>query len=415
MRRHVRWFGAFLVALAMLVTACGGGGTAPTGQAGTSEGSEGGGGGEPIRIGVITSITGSQSAFGLAHQRGYSIALDEINAKGGVLGRKIELDYCDDTSKPDQAVQCVSKLVDEDHVPVILGSYSSESTYAIVPVVTQKQVPLIVPTAVAANVTQTGSQWVFRICATSNDYAKAMVDFLVHNGAPKTMAIVYENTNFGQSNDKSMEAAAQAGGIEIIDEEAYNAGSPDYKSLLQKVKAKNPDVIYFASYLLDAVTLMHQARQVDLNVKYFTAAGTGFSAAEFPTEDKGAGKDAEYTFSVNQWLPDASWPGSKEFDQNFVQRFGEHPAYHAMEAYAALYVAVAAIEKAGALEPAAIQSALRDLDTMTAFGPVRFDQTGQNSHPVLISQVQHGQYVTVWPADAASAQPIYPTPPWSER
>jgi len=89
-----------------------------------------------IRIGVVTSLTGSNAAFGQAHKNGYTIALEEINAKGGLLGKKVELDYYDDQSHPDQAVQGVSKLVDQDHVPIILGAYSSESTRAIVPVVT---------------------------------------------------------------------------------------------------------------------------------------------------------------------------------------------------------------------------------------------------------------------------------------
>src|SRR5215470_1285341 len=93
------------------------------------------------KIGVITSLTGSQAAFGEAHKNGYAIALDEINSKGGVLGKKLELDFYDDQSKPDQAVQGVSKLVDQDQVPMLLGSYSSESTKAIVPAVAQRETP----------------------------------------------------------------------------------------------------------------------------------------------------------------------------------------------------------------------------------------------------------------------------------
>src|SRR6201992_4147057 len=113
------------------------------------------------KIGVITSLTGSLAAFGEAHKNGYAIALDELNAKGGVLGKKIELEFYDDQSKPDQAVQGVAKLVDQDHVPLILGAYSSENTRAIVPAVTQKQIPLLMPTATADNVMESGSPWVF--------------------------------------------------------------------------------------------------------------------------------------------------------------------------------------------------------------------------------------------------------------
>jgi branched-chain amino acid transport system substrate-binding protein len=342
--------------------------------------------------------------------------VQEINAAGGILGKKIDLDYYDDQSKPDQAVQGVSKLVDQDKVPLILGAYSSESTRAIVPVVKQKQIPTIAPTATADNIMETAAPWVFRICAGSGDYATATLDFLKNNGDPKTLAVIYENTNFGQSNNKSMTEAAQKAGLNVIANEAYQASSPDYKALLQRVKAKNPEVIYFASYLLDASTLMRQSEQVNLNPKYFTSAGTGFAAAEFPTPDKGAGKYAEYTFSVSQWLPTAKWAGSKDFDDKFTKLTGSHPAYHAMEAYAALKVAAEAIKKAGKAEPKAIRDAIASIDLPdTPFGPVKFDAKGQNHHPVLITQVQNGQYKVVFPAEAAEAKPVIPTPEWSKR
>jgi branched-chain amino acid transport system substrate-binding protein len=375
-----------------------------------------GGRGNTFRIGVVTSLTGPAAAFGQAHKNGYTIALGELNAKGGLLGKPIELVYYDDQSKPDQAVQGVTKLVDQDRVPIILGAYSSESTRAIVPVTTQKQVPLIIPTAVADNVMESGSPWVFRICAGSGSFAKTTLDFLKNNGDPKNLAIVYENTNFGQSNDKSMREAATAAGLNLVDEEAYQASSPDYKGLLQRVKAKNPEVIYFASYLLDATTLMRQAAQVGVNPKYYTSAGTGFAAAEFPTKDKGAGAYAEYTFSVSQWLPSAKWKGSKEFDDAFYKLTGAHPAYHAMEAYGALVTAAAAIAKANAAEPAAIRDAIRAVDLPeTPFGPVKFDARGQNAHPLLMTQVLGGQYKVVWPKDAAETQPVIPAPPWNKR
>src|SRR5713226_1896520 len=114
------------------------------------------------RIGVITSLTGSLAAFGEAHKNGYAIALDEINARGGVLGKKVELDFYDDQSKPDQAVQGVSKLVDQDHVSMLLGAYSSENTKAIINPVTTHQIPLLIPTATADNVMDAKSPWVFR-------------------------------------------------------------------------------------------------------------------------------------------------------------------------------------------------------------------------------------------------------------
>ncbi len=366
------------------------------------------------RVGVITAVTGTQAAFGQAHQRGYAIALEEINAQGGVLGRPLEIDTYDDQSKPDIALQGVSKLVDQDRVPVVLGSYSSESSLALVPTVTRKEVPLIVPTATADNVVQQRSAWVFRLCAGSGDYAAAMVAFLKSHGDPRTMAVVYENTNFGQSQAAAMRQAATRSGLSILDEEAYNAGSPSYSPMLQRVKEKRPEVVYFASYLLDATTLMRQSRAVDLDPRFFTAAGTGFSAAEFPTADKGAGKDAEYTIAASQWVPQVKWPGSKEFDEKFFARYGSHPAYHAMQAYAALKLAAAAIEKAKRPDPTAIRDALKTIQMDSAFGPIRFGDNGQNQHPVVITQVQHGVHTVVWPPDVAVA-PVLETSPWSAR
>jgi branched-chain amino acid transport system substrate-binding protein len=379
-------------------------------------GGGGGGGGDDakaVRIGVITSLTGSQAAFGQAHKHGYNIAVSELNAKGGILGKPIEILFYDDQSKPDQAVQGVAKLVDQDHVSIILGSYASETTRAIVPRVTQKQVPLIIPTATADNVMETGSPWIFRICAGANSYAAAMADFLKNNGAPKTMAIVYENTNFGQANSKSMKEAAPKAGITVVEEEAYQAASPDYTALLQRVVAANAEVVYFASYLLDATQLMRQSEQVGLNPKFLAAAGSGFSAAEFPTA-KGAGKYAEYTFSVSQWLPQAKWAGSKEFDEAYMKLAGVHAAYHGMQAHTALVVAAAAINSVKSDQPKAIADAIRKLHLDTPFGPIAFDEKGQNAHPVLITQVQGGEYRLVWPPDVAETKPI-PTPAWADR
>lgn len=368
-----------------------------------------------IRIGIIVPLTGSQAAFGEALKNGYFIALDDINAKGGVLGNRLELDFYDDQSKPDQAVQGVSKLVDQDGMRVLIGSFSSESTKAIIPSIIQHQLPLIIPAANADNVMDSKSPWIFRICAGAADYANTTVAFLKSNGVPKTMAIVYENTNFGQAGMKAMTTAASANGIKLVAVESYEAKSPDYKAVLQRVKAANPDVIYFCSYLLDASTLMRQAQEIDLNPRFYTSAGTGFATVEFPTP-KGAGKNAEYTFSVSQWLPTVPWKGSKEFDAEYFKRYNSHPTHHGMFAYAALQVAAQAINNARSMDSDRVRDAISNLNlSMTPFGPIKFEPGGQNRHPVVVTQVQNGQYRIVYPAEAADSKPVIPTPRWSDR
>lgn len=371
---------------------------------------------KPGRIGIITALTGTQQAFGQAHDRGYEIALEEINAAGGVLGKPLEVVKYDDQSKADIAAQGVAKLVDQDKVTALIGSYSSESTKAIVPLVARRGVPLLMPTATADNVLENTEGWSFRLCSGATDYANAMVAFWKEMGLPKSVAIIYENTNFGQANGAAMKKAASAAGIPIATEESYTAKSPSYTAMLQKVKEKEPDAIYFASYLLDATSLMHQARQVDLNPRYYTAAGTGFSTPEFPTEEKGAGKDADYTFSVTQWMPESKWVGSAQFAEKFKAKYGTTPAYHAVQAYTALKVMAEAVRKAGKWDSIAIRDALKGTDIPeTTFGPVKFDARGQNLHPVLVTQIQKAKYVIVHPRSEATGQAVVPTPKWAER
>lgn len=371
---------------------------------------------KPGRIGIITALTGSQQAFGQAHDRGFEMALEEINAAGGVLGKPLEIVKYDDQSKADSAAQGVAKLVDQDKVSALIGSYSSESTKAIVPLVARHGVPLLMPTATADNVLENTQGWSFRLCSGATDYANGMVSFWKEAGTPKSVAIVSENTNFGQANGAAMKKAATEAAIPIVADESYTAKSPSYTAMLQKVKEKSPDAIYFASYLLDATSLMHQSRQVDLNARYFSAAGTGFSTPEFPTEDKGAGKDADYTFSVTQWMPESKWPGSAQFAEKFKARYGSIPAYHAVQAYTALKVMAEAVKKAGKWDPIAIRDALKATNMPeTTFGPVKFDARGQNLHPVLVTQIHKGKYVIVHPRAEATGDPIVPTPKWSER
>lgn len=367
--------------------------------------------GKTLTLGVITSMTGKDSEFGKAQKEGYEIALDEINKNGGILGKQVKLVYLDDQSSAQEAAKDVDQLVSQYHAQLILGPYSSGSALAVVKKADTYKLPDIVPTATAANVTETGSKYVFRVCATSDDYAQAIIDLLKQRGDAHTIAIVHEDQNFGASAEKAMVKDAQAAGFQIVDDESYSTTDLDYKAMLNRVKTKNPDVVYFASYSKDAVALMKQAQEVDLNAKYFTAAGTGFSVSDFPTN---AGSAAEYTLAAGQWDPSAKWTGSKEFDQHIVDKFKHHPSYHDMEAYASLFVAKAAIDKAGAYDSTKIRDALTQVQLDTAFGPIKFDETGQNHHPVIVTQVQSGKYVTVYPADAAGGT-IEATPAWNAR
>lgn len=370
-----------------------------------------------IEIGVITSLTGSEAKFGEAHMRGYQLALDEINAAGGIMGSKLKLVVEDDASKPENAISAVEKLATQNKLPLLIGSYSSAATLPAAQTATKYQVPLIVPTAAADNITGFGSKYVFRINSPSSEYASTAINFLIEQVKPQTMAIVYENTNFGTSTAQPAKKLAEAAGIKVLAFEGYAKGAPDFKPLLTKIKGLNPEVVFYVSYLLDATLLMRQARELDFNPKVYIGAGAGFSTPEF-VRSEGAGKDAEYTFSATLWTTDVAWKGTKEFAAKFKAKHGVEPAYHSAETHAALYLLKDVLERAKSLDREKLREALAATNMgpdATIFGPMKFNEKGQNAHPMLVTQVQNGQYITVWPSSYASAKPVLPTPEWSKR
>lgn len=370
-----------------------------------------------IEVGVITSLTGSWAKFGEMQKGGYEIALDEINKGGGILGAKLKLAIEDDASKGENAISLVEKLAIQKNVPIILGAYGSGATFPAAKKASELKVPFLVPTSFADNITSFGSRYVFRITSTSTEMSVVATDFLKDVVKPQKIAIVYENTNFGTSTSKPIKDTAEKAGIKVVAFEAYAAGATDFKPMLQKVKGANPEAIVYVSYLNDAVLLMRQSKELDLNVKAVVGAGAGFSVPEF-IDSQGAGKNAEYTFSATPWMPDVKWKGAKEFNDEFKRRYGYEPSYHAAQAHAALYVLKNVLERAKSLDREKIREALATTDMApndTIFGPIKFNDKGQNAHPMLVTQVQGGKYVTVWPADVAVTKPIIPMPAWKDR
>jgi branched-chain amino acid transport system substrate-binding protein len=365
-----------------------------------------------IRIGVITSLTGPEAKFGLAQKYGYQMALEEINSEGGVLGQPLELIYQDDTSRPEVAMAAVEELAEDPTIVAIIGAYSSSSTFPASAVANRYQIPMIVPSAITDDITSQGYEWIFRICAPASSYARALLDFLAGEAHATSLALVYENTQFGSSVARAALERARLSRIRIVAFEAYDQGGTDFTPLLTRVKSSNPDAVLFVSYLADAMLLMRQSKEMDFNPKVFAAGGAGFSLPDFL---KGAGEAAEYTISVTQWTPDARWPGSSQWAARFRDRFNYEPSYHSVQAYISLKVAADAIARAGSPNRPRVRDAIRATRMDSIFGPISFDERGQNNHPVAITQVLGGRFVTVWPEEIAAHRPILPTPPWSAR
>ena len=370
----------------------------------------------PIKVGVVLPLTGEQAKFGEIEKNSLLMGLDEINKAGGVNGRMIELLIEDDTGKPDVGRSAVEKLISQDKVVALTGGYSSSVTYAVCAVAQQRKIPFLVCTGSADKITEQGWDYVFRIAPPVSEYPKALNSFLAEIVKPQSVAILHENSLFGQSGAKEFAEQCEKSGIKVLMKDGYEAGAVDFKPLLIKVKAAKPDLVYMISYVMDAALLMRQSKELNFNPKLFVGGGAGFTLPEFANN---AGDAAELVFSADLWSAQLPYPGAKEYSENFQKRFGSATEYHGAEAYASIYVIADALKRAKEITPAAVRDSLASTDMMTAFGPVKFVSYGkkkqQNALPTYLVQWQKGILETVWPRNVATKPYIFPIPEWTQR
>ncbi len=358
----------------------------------------------PLRIGVVNSTTGPQAPIGETINNGYTLALEDL-AKKGI---KLELVKEDDTGKPQIALSGFEKLATRDNVLGVVGAYTSACSSAIAKKAEQYKIPLVIPVASKEEITRQGQKYVFRVSATTEDYATVLLTMALSLGKPKTMAILNENTDFGTSGAKSAKLIAGQKGIQVVAEEAYAAGSPDYRSTLAKIKGTNPDLVFMVSYVADGILLMRQARELGLKPQAFLGAGAGFAQMQFAQEKE----ISNLVFSSTQWTPEVNWPGAKDFATRYRARFGKQEVpYHAANAYATLMVMGEAAAKAGGNREA-LRNALASGQWDGILGKIQFKAfegyTNQNDHTMLVEQIQNGKHETVWPANVAVKKPIWP-------
>jgi branched-chain amino acid transport system substrate-binding protein len=362
-----------------------------------------------VKIGVINSMTGPEAPIGENLTNGIKLAQQDLKKRG----IDVEIVWEDDTGKPQVGLSAVEKLATRDDVAGIVGAYTSSVSSAVAKAAERYKVPLVIPVSSKEEITRQGYKWVFRVSATTGDYASVLVDMALALGKPKTIAILGENTDFGVSGARSAHAYATQKNLKIVFEESYSQGSPDYRSTLARVKTANPDLVFMVSYVADAILLMRQSRELGLTPQAFLGAGAGFATVQFASEQD----ISNGVFSSSQWTPQVSWPGSKDFAQRYQSTFGKAPTYHAATAYASMMIMGEEASKAGGKR----NTIRENLETGTwdgVDGNVMFQSyegyTHQNKHPMLVEQVQGGKHVTVWPADLASAKPIWPFPGWQQ-
>ena len=367
-------------------------------------------------VGIPLPLTGAEAKFGEMEKQAYEMAAEEINAKGGIKGAKLVLDIQDSGGKPETASAIVEKFITGNKYPIVVGEYTSQCSYAVAGVAEKYNVPYLVVTGAADKITQQGWKNVYRMNPPASLYNTGVFNFFEQVAKPKSIAILYENTDFGSSTSKAMKEWCEGHGVQVVLSEGYQSGAVDFKPILQKVKSLRPEIVYMVSYLMDASLLMRQSKELDINAQAFIGGAAGFTLPEFL---QNAADASEYCMSATLWTPQAKYPGAKEFFDNFKAKFGKEPDYHGVEAYAAAYVLTDTLKRAKNWTPEDLRAALSETNMMTAFGPVKFVSwgqfTNQNSMETLVLQVIKKKFETVWPKEGASAPYVFPVPRWRDR
>jgi branched-chain amino acid transport system substrate-binding protein len=300
----------------------------------------------PIKIGASMSVTGTYAKPGTYQKQGYDVCIDELNAKGGILGRKVELVIYDDQSNPATAVRLYEKLITEDKVDAVMGPYSSAVSEAVANVTEKYKKVMVAPLAATTSIFKKGRKYIFMVITPAENYLDGLIDMAAKRGL-KTVAIINEDTLFPKASAAGTAEAAKKKGMQVVLQEAYPKGNTDFSALLVKIKAANPDVIAAGTYFDDAVAITRQMKELNVNPKMFGLT-VGGDLPEFYDLLK---QNAEYIYGSTQWDESLPYPGQKEFLAAYKAKFkGQEPSYHTAAGYAGCLIYAEAVKKAGTLD-----------------------------------------------------------------
>jgi branched-chain amino acid transport system substrate-binding protein len=365
----------------------------------------------PIRIGASLSLTGTYAKLGKNQHEGYQLCIKDLNAKGGLLGRKAELVVYDDQSMPATAVRLYEKLITEDKVDAVMGPYSSPVSEASANVTEKYKKVMVAPLAATTSIFKKGRKYIFMVISPAEGYLEGLVDMAAKRGL-KTVAVVNEDTLFSTAAASGAVELAKKKGLQVVFTEAYPKGNTDFSALLTKVKAANPDVLAAATYFDDAVALTRQMKELNVSPKMYGVT-VGGDLPEFYETLK---QNAEYIYGATQWEHTLPYPGNQEFFDAYKKEFSHEPSYHSAAGYAGCVIYAEAVKRAGSLDADKVREQLLKLETKTMFGEYKVDADGyQLAHKMVTFQWQGEKKVTVWPDELAQAKPRFPTPPWNQR
>jgi branched-chain amino acid transport system substrate-binding protein len=339
---------------------------------------------DPVRIGITTILSGPTADRGQSEQYGAQLALNEINEAGGVLGRPVEAYYADNACKPDVGVPATRRLIEQEHVPVIIGALCTPVTHAIEPVVADAKVPLVIATSAGQDFVDAsgigGNEYLFKTIPSEVDIARGLIRFLVTKHV-KSVAVVTAAGGFPQMNAVAFQKAAEDAGMKVTGVETIPANGADMAAMLEKLKAGAPDELlvmpgsstaaFFKAYEASGWKVPVSGR-VDLGV------ALGAVSPEFRT----GGGLADLT-GVVVFSPLVDLPGVRKFVTSYEAHYGLVPTQRSFFVYEATYLAVDAIRRAGSEEPAAVEKALKTTSMPSLLGGTYAPDDHNHAHTPL--------------------------------
>ena len=356
---------------------------------------------QAIRIGVNEPLTGPFAASGTYVVNGAKIAADEINAKGGVLGRKLELVVEDNKSNPTEAAAVAEKLITSDKTPVLMGAWGSSLTLAVMPKLADYETAMLVETSSSGKITTSGNPFVFRISPPSALEAETFAPMVAKLGMKKADFLVLNN-DFGRGAAADFGKMLKDKGVQVGLTETMDQGAQDMSAQLSKLKASDSDTIMITSAVDQLVLLFKQMAALGLKKRVITTGGS-----QNPDQIIAqAGSAADGTLHLTTFLP---WLPEKTPDPKATERFIAEwkkrgfafaGVTESFRGYDGIRAIAHAIEKAGSAEPAAITKAFWSVDFTGLNGPIRFakagpagKESGQSKPDVYLIEIKDGRVV----------------------
>jgi branched-chain amino acid transport system substrate-binding protein len=348
--------------------------------------------GNEILVGEYGSLTGGIATFGISTRDGSQQAFDEINAAGGVLGKKIRLLVEDDQSKPEEVGTIVTKLINQSHVTSLLGHVASSYSLAAAPISQANKVPMITPSSTNPRVTQIGD-YIFRVCFMDNFQGAVMAKFAWDTLKAKRVAILVDIRNdYSVGLQGVFREQFKSRGGQIVAEQSFSQGDSDFNAQLTQIKSTNPDAIYVPGYYTEVGTIAHQAKGLGLNVPLL--GGDGWDSPKL-WEIGGEALNGSY-FSDHYSTDDPS-PIVQKFVTDYKKRYNNQlPDALAALAYDAAKILADAMTRAGSTEGPKVRDAIaatKDYQGVT--GKITIGPDRNAVKPAVVLKVENGRYVLV--------------------